>query len=114
MKRLAYCAFALFASTILLSGCGKNNTVQMGDTASIDFTSKFSDGTLFESGSMSLTVGSGEFVKGVEDGMIGMKAGGSKTFTVAPDMGYGSLYDQNKLQKISQLIFDKTGIKAEK
>jgi FKBP-type peptidyl-prolyl cis-trans isomerase 2 len=113
MRKLAYCSFALFASALLLAGCGKSNIVKLGDTISIDFTSSFSDGTIFESGSMSFTVGSGEFIKGVEDGVLGMKAKETKKMTITPDIGYGTLYDQNKIQKISKLIFDKTDIKAE-
>jgi peptidylprolyl isomerase len=115
MKLLKYLALLLVtgSAALLLAGCGKSNIAAIGDTVSIGFTSNFSDGTLFESGSMSITVGSGQFIKGVEDAVVGMKPGETKTVTITPNIGYGSGYDQNKVQKISKLIFDKINVKAE-
>ena len=53
------------------------DTVQKGDVAVIDFEGK-KDGVAFEGGTakgFSLNIGSGQFIPGFEDGVIGMKKG---------------------------------------
>ncbi|MEI6119002.1 MAG: FKBP-type peptidyl-prolyl cis-trans isomerase [bacterium] len=49
----------------------------------------------------------------MDEGVVGMTVGGTKTLTIAPDKGYGKLYNTNNIQRISQLIFDKLSIKPE-
>jgi len=83
MKKLSYIAFAVMGATaLLLTGCGKSAVVQIGDKISANVVSHFSDGTNFESGNLDFTVGSGEVIKGLEDAVIGMKVGATKTFSV--------------------------------
>lgn len=56
------------------------DTVQKGDVAVIDFEGK-KDGVAFEGGTakgFSLNIGSGQFIPGFEDGVIGMKKGETK------------------------------------
>lgn len=56
------------------------DTVQKGDVAVIDFEGK-KDGVAFEGGSakgFSLNIGSGHFIPGFEDGVVGMKKGETK------------------------------------
>lgn len=56
------------------------DTVQKGDVAVIDFEGK-KDGIAFEGGSakgFSLNIGSGHFIPGFEDGVVGMKKGETK------------------------------------
>ena len=56
------------------------DTVQKGDVAVIDFEGK-KDGIAFEGGSakgFSLNIGSGQFIPGFEDGVVGMKKGETK------------------------------------
>lgn len=56
------------------------DTVQKGDVAVIDFEGK-KDGVAFEGGSakgFSLNIGSGQFIPGFEDGVVGMKKGETK------------------------------------
>lgn len=45
---------------------------------------------------------------------MGLTVGDTKTITINPNKWYGRLYDENKLQKVSQLIFDKLNVKVEK
>ena len=55
-------------------------TVQKGDTADIAYVGKV-DGKEFDGGSSdsyNLVIGSGTFIDGFEDGVIGMKTGGDK------------------------------------
>ena len=62
----------------------ENAVVGDGDTANIDYVGKI-DGEAFEGGtgnSYDLVIGSGTFIDGFEDGVIGMKAGEVKEISV--------------------------------
>lgn len=67
--------------------------VKDGDTIRIHFTGKLEDGTVFDTSeggaSLEITLGSGEFLKGLEEGVIGMEPGHSKTLYIPAEKGYG-------------------------
>lgn len=68
------------------------DTVQKGDVAVIDFEGK-KDGVAFEGGSakgFSLNIGSGQFIPGFEDGVIGMKKGETKDLNLTFPKEYNS------------------------
>lgn len=104
MKKLLIISLA---AIILLSGCLGTNTVKKGDKISVDYTGTLEDGTVFDTSIESVAVdnniytagrqykplqfivGNGDEVQGFEEGVIGMKAGDSKTLIIPPEMGYG-------------------------
>jgi len=45
---------------------------------------------------LNITIGAGEFIKGFEDTLFGMKEGETKTITLPPERAYG-LYDEKKV-----------------
>ncbi len=67
--------------------------VQSGDTAVIEYVGK-KDGVAFEGGTSTepyeLQIGSGTFIDGFEDGVIGMKAGETKDLNLTFPENYGS------------------------
>lgn len=66
--------------------------VENDDTAVIDFEG-FTDGEPFEGGKaedFSLTIGSGQFIPGFEEALIGMKAGEEKSIDVTFPESYGN------------------------
>ncbi len=66
--------------------------LKKGDFALFDFEG-FVDGKTFEGGkaqNYTLEIGSGQFIPGFEDGMLGLKAGESKDVNVTFPKGYGS------------------------
>ena len=68
------------------------DTVQKGDVAVIDFEGK-KDGIAFEGGSakgFSLNIGSGQFIPGFEDGVVGMKKGETKDLNLTFPKEYNS------------------------
>jgi peptidylprolyl isomerase len=97
----------LLAAIILLSGCLGTNTVKKGDKIYVDYIKSLENGTVFDTSIESVakenniytagrqykplqfTVGNGEEVQGFDEGVIGMKAGESRTLTISPEMGYG-------------------------
>jgi peptidylprolyl isomerase len=64
-----------------------------GDTVKIHYTGKLNDDTVFDSSvnrePLQFTVGEGKIISGVEQGVIGMNPGESKTVTISPDQAYG-------------------------
>lgn len=68
-------------------------TVKNGDTIRIHYTGRFEDGTVFDSSrdgaSLEMTIGSGEFIRGLEEGVIGMAPGDSRTIPMPPEKAYG-------------------------
>ena len=71
-----------------------------GDTVSIHYTGKLSDGTIFDSSEgrepLSFTLGSGQVIVGFEEAALGMKEGESKTVTIPEEKAYGP-YDMEKI-----------------
>lgn len=68
------------------------DTVQKGDVAVIDFEGK-KDGVAFEGGTakgFSLNIGSGHFIPGFEDGVVGMKKGETKDLNLTFPKEYNS------------------------
>ncbi|HWR57433.1 MAG TPA: peptidylprolyl isomerase [Thermodesulfovibrionales bacterium] len=67
--------------------------VKSGDTIVINYIGKLEDGTVFDSTEgkqpLEFTVGEEEVVKGLEQGVVGMAPGESKSIAVSPEKGYG-------------------------
>lgn len=84
---------------------------------SISYIATFPDGQIFDQYTtqtpLIFTVGSGQVIQWLDEGVVGIKVGNTKTITIKPAKWYGKMYDTNKIQKISQLIFDKLSIKVE-
>ena len=96
-----------------------------GDRVSFDYTGILEDGTIFDStiegkcdddcesgdcsdegcgceiGPMELTIGAEEFFSQIEDALIGMSPGESKTVTVPADEAFGE-YDKEKVFTVSR------------
>lgn len=74
-----------FAFVLLLSGCSDTDqTAQNGDVVNIDFVGK-KDGVAFDGGTaqgQAFFLGSGNFIDGFEEQIVGMKTGETKTITV--------------------------------
>jgi len=90
-------AFLLVVPLLLISGCvGQVNptaaAVKTGDTISVYYTLVV-DGNVVDSNVgkdvFTFTVGSGQVIPGFDNGVLGMKTGEEKTFTVSPADGYG-------------------------
>ncbi|MBN1825224.1 MAG: peptidylprolyl isomerase [Candidatus Eisenbacteria bacterium] len=64
-----------------------------GDLVRVHYTGKLEDGTVFDSSEggepLEFTLGEGRIIPGVEEAVIGMRAGDAKTVHVTPEKGYG-------------------------
>ncbi len=107
MKKMKKILIIFAATIIFFSGCidQKNQkTVKLGDNVSIDFTGSI-NGTVFDTSIDSVAkennlpnktykplrfiVGKEKVIKGLDEGIVGMKVGESKTLTIPPEMAYG-------------------------
>lgn len=118
MKKIITTLIIISLSLFVLSGCGSQDKVNVGDLISITYTATYSDGTMFDQNSaqapLMFVVGSGQVIQGLEEGILGMKVGKTRTITITPDKWFGKLYQEANIQKVGKLIFDKIGIVPEK
>ena len=67
--------------------------VKQGDTITVNYTGKLSDGTIFDSSigrhPLQFTLGKGALIAGFEQAVIGMNAGEKKTVIIPPAEAYG-------------------------
>ncbi|MEN6513391.1 peptidylprolyl isomerase [Methanoculleus sp.] len=87
----------VLAVLVVSSGCTVSEDtaakVESGDTVEVHYTGTFENGTVFDSSAgrepLVFTVGSGRVVPGFEAGVLGMRAGETKTVHVPADQAYG-------------------------
>jgi len=114
MKKLFACICVCTLSILVLAWCSGKNSIKVGDVISLTYTATFPDGKIFdqntEKSPLMFMVGSGQVIEALDNGVVGMNIGSTKTITVNPAQWYGKLYSESNIQKISQLIFDKLSI----
>ena len=74
---------------------GEGNEVKIGDTVSVHYIGTLQDGTEFDNSKkrgapFSFVVGEGRVIKGWEEGLLGMKVGGTRILVIPPHMAYGA------------------------
>ena len=114
---------------ILIAGCSKDKEAMNGELiiedlkvgegsevvkyniVTVNYTGWLTDGTKFDSSlnpgrsPFRFTVGGGQVIKGWDEGLIGMKAGGKRKLTITPSMGYWN-QDMGVIPSNSTLIFE--------
>jgi FKBP-type peptidyl-prolyl cis-trans isomerase len=65
-----------------------------GKSVTVNYTGWLTDGTKFDSSldsgqPFTFNLGAGEVIPGWDQGVAGMKVGGTRTLTIPPDLGYG-------------------------
>ena len=79
--------------------------VTTGDTVSVHYTGKLSDGVVFDSsaerGPIELTIGEKQVIAGFENALVGMEEGETKTVTVEPQEAYGG-HDPNLVHVVER------------
>lgn len=90
---------------------GEGAQAQPGDTVSVHYTGWLQDGTKFDSSldrgqPFTFTLGRGEVIKGWDEGVAGMRAGGKRRLVIPPDLGYGSQGAGGVIPPGATLIFE--------
>ena len=73
---------------------GSGATAVAGDLVTVHYVGTLVDGKVFDSSRdrgtpFTFTLGAGEVIRGWDEGVAGMKIGGSRRLIIAPDFGYG-------------------------
>lgn len=75
---------------------GAGDAAQAGDQVAVLYTGVLPDGTIFDSSdnhggqALSFKLGVGQVIKGWDQGLVGMKVGGTRLIAIPPDLGYGA------------------------
>jgi FKBP-type peptidyl-prolyl cis-trans isomerase len=82
-----------------------------GAIVSVHYTGKLQNGTVFDSSltrgqPIQFVLGSGQVIKGWDEGILGMKVGDKKTLTIPPEKAYGVEGYPPVIPPNATLIFD--------
>jgi FKBP-type peptidyl-prolyl cis-trans isomerases 1 len=73
---------------------GSGVTAMVGDLVTVHYIGTLVDGKVFDSSRdrgtpFTFNLGAGEVIRGWDQGVVGMKIGGTRRLIIAPDFGYG-------------------------
>jgi FKBP-type peptidyl-prolyl cis-trans isomerase len=81
-----------------------------GTTVEVDYTGWLLDGKQFDSsrgrGPFAFSLGSGQVIKGWDQGVVGMKVGGKRKLTIPPELGYGMRGFPGVIPAQATLVFE--------
>ena len=78
------------------STVGGGNIAASGKAVTLRYVGRLVDGTIFDQDTsaglspLAFTIGAGTVIKGFDEGLVGMRAGGKRVIIIPPKLGYGS------------------------
>jgi FKBP-type peptidyl-prolyl cis-trans isomerase len=88
---------------------GTGAEAQAGDLVTVNYTGWLRDGTKFDSSvggePFQFTLGAGRVIKGWDQGVAGMKVGGTRILYIPPDLAYGEEGSPPKIPPNATLKF---------
>jgi FKBP-type peptidyl-prolyl cis-trans isomerase len=90
---------------------GSGATVKAGDQVEVHYTGTFKDGTKFDSSKdrgqpFTVPVGAGRVIKGWDEGLVGMKVGGTRKLIIPYQLAYGESGRPPTIPPKSELHFE--------
>ncbi|GAB6265457.1 MAG: peptidylprolyl isomerase [Methanothrix sp.] len=74
---------------------------KMGDTVKVHYTGKLGTGVIFDTSEgcdpLEFEIGSGSFIPGFEEAVVGMSPGESKKVQIPPEKGYGNYREERAI-----------------
>jgi FKBP-type peptidyl-prolyl cis-trans isomerase len=99
--------------------CGDGEEAQRGDLVTVHYTGTLENGRKFDSSKdrgepFPLRLGAGMVIPGWEEGLPGMRAGGTRKLTIPPELGYGEAGRPPEIPPNSTLVFEIELLEVEK
>lgn len=73
---------------------GTGDAAKAGDTISVNYIGVLPNGTVFDAsegrGVFTFTLGSGQVIKGWDQGLLGIRVGGTRLIAIPPELAYGA------------------------
>jgi FKBP-type peptidyl-prolyl cis-trans isomerase FkpA len=90
---------------------GKGREAHAGETATVHYTGTLVDGTKFDSSKdrknpFSFRLGAGHVIKGWDEGVEGMKIGGTRKLIIPSELGYGARGAGSTIPPNATLLFE--------
>src|SRR5579863_4202070 len=90
---------------------GSGATAAPGNTVKVHYTGFLTTGEKFDSSRdrgepFSFPLGTGQVIKGWDEGVAGMKVGGKRQLRIPPELGYGASGASGAIPPNATLIFD--------
>jgi FKBP-type peptidyl-prolyl cis-trans isomerase FkpA len=90
---------------------GTGAEAKKGDTVEVHYTGRLKDGKKFDSSKdrgkpFSFPLGAGRVIKGWDEGVQGMKVGGTRKLTIPAALGYGSRGAGGAIPPNATLLFE--------
>ena len=90
---------------------GTGNSPKPGQNVTVHYTGTLVDGTKFDSSvdrgqPYTFRIGTGGVIKGWDEGIMTMKAGGKRRFIIPAELGYGASGNPPKIPPNATLLFE--------
>ena len=90
---------------------GQGAEAKAGNTVTVHYVGTLTNGSKFDSSrdrgkGFSFELGAGKVIKGWDQGVAGMRVGGTRKLTIPPDLGYGARGFPPVIPPNSTLLFE--------
>jgi FKBP-type peptidyl-prolyl cis-trans isomerase len=99
---------------VLTAKSGTGATVESGNTVTAKYKGQLLNGKVFDQGTFSFAVGTGQVIQGWDQGFIGLQEGGQYRLLIPAAMAYGERGAGAAIPPNADLVFDVEVVKVEK
>ena len=90
---------------------GEGDEATRGNKVTVHYTGWLTDGTKFDSSKdrddpFRFNLGAGQVIAGWDEGVTGMKVGGTRKLTIPPELGYGARGAGGVIPPNATLVFE--------
>ena len=99
---------------------GTGAAAAAGDSVTVNYVGSLTNGTVFDASAnhgttgFTFTLGAGQVIKGWDEGIVGMKEGGTRTLLIPASLAYGSQSPAPSIPSNSNLVFQVQLLKVQK